>query len=138
MQCSTPRMQCSPCKAQLTLVLVALFFLRDFENVNLTSTVYAGNLKLGKPNRVFTVRVSTEHFQFPLRAEYVRRNRTLEGIRESAGDREGDMEKLGRLMPNWLPISRLRSGPNILTAPMSTFGTRVIGVRLMRGVDTNQ
>ena len=67
--------------------------LRDFESVNLAADVYASNIKLGEPNRVFTVRVSKEEWEFPLRAEYVRKNRTLAGIREKDDDPTGARQK---------------------------------------------
>ena len=49
----------------------------------------------GHVNRVYTVRQSTQEWEFPLRAEYVRVNRSIEGINEQAksdAERKADLE----------------------------------------------
>ena len=64
--------------------------LRDFESVSLASDAYAKNLKLSAPNRVFTVRApDKDAFEFPLRAEYVRKNYTYDGVRLLLLEQEG-------------------------------------------------
>ena len=55
--------------------------LSDFQGVNLAKDVYARTLKIQKPNRMGTVTVDVENYTYPLRAEYVRKNETLEGVR---------------------------------------------------------
>ena len=47
--------------------------LSDFDGVNLAKDVYAGTLKVQKPNRMSTVTFNPDEFTFPLRAEYVRK-----------------------------------------------------------------
>ena len=63
--------------------------LTDFHAVNLSSDVYAGSLKVQRPNRIRAVDVTGEDYEFPLRAEYVRKNRTLEGVKEKMADPGG-------------------------------------------------
>ena len=63
--------------------------LSDFVNVNLSKDVYAGTLKVLKPNRVSTVTFDVDDYTFPLRAEYIRKNETIEGVREKAADPAG-------------------------------------------------
>ena len=56
--------------------------LADFESVNLASDVYASVLKVQRPNEFAAVKVSTEDWEFPLRGEYIRKNRSYEGMKE--------------------------------------------------------
>ena len=43
------------------------------------STVYAGNVKVGEPNRVSTVEHTDEETVFPLRDKFKQANRTIDG-----------------------------------------------------------
>ena len=45
--------------------------LKDLATVNLSSDVYASNITLGKPNRVYSIRVANADWPFPLRVHSV-------------------------------------------------------------------
>ena len=61
----------------------------DFEGMSLAMSVDPSNVSVGEVNRVFTVRKSTPEWEFPLRAEYVRKNRTLDGVTEQVAEWDG-------------------------------------------------
>ena len=73
----------------------------------------------GVVNRVFTVRHAGDEWEFPLRAEFVKANRTLEGIQrqamtddQMAAEREiAEMERAGREQGVSLPPEGPPSAP---------------------------
>ena len=69
--------------------LYLVWNLCDFENMNFASDVYAGNIKLGQPNRVAACKVATDEYEFPCRAPYLKKNRTVEGALEKEADPSG-------------------------------------------------
>ena len=58
--------------------------LADFAGVNLAKDVYAGALKVQIPSRMSTVTFDADDYTFPLRAEYIRKNETYEGVCDKA------------------------------------------------------